>query len=214
METDIDNLEDSLNNSPPPNKLYLLLSALDVLNVYSPNDNAVFGDDDDDATATPQVVQRRRVCRSCRKTKLLSKYPPSINNSNHHCSKCLLLCDSCGSPLITDNNIQRCSHINCIANTRTQRWAQINYSQKHNKYLEFKKSIETFNPILQLFGQHMYNAFTFKSKNIIITPNPVFSDDDIAQIRNWITNVNPEGIHEPINFDIKGKRRKKTFKLR
>ena len=204
METDIDNLEDSLNNSPPPNKLYLLLSALDFLNVHSPNDNA----------ATPQVVQRRRVCRSCRKTKLLSKYPPSINNSNHHCSKCLLLCDSCGSPLITDNNIQRCSHINCIANTRTQRWAQINYSQKHNKYLEFKKSIETFNPILQLFGQHMYNAFTFKSKNIIITPNPVFSDDDIAQIRNWITNVNPEGIHAPINFDIKDKRRKKTFKLR
>ena len=170
MKTDIDNLEDLLNNSSSiqpvesnlqiissPNKLYLLPSALDFLNVYSPNDNA----------ATPQVVQRRRVCRSCRKTKLLSKYPPSINNSNHHCSKCLLLCDSCGSPLITDNNIQKCSHINCIANTRTQRWAQINYSQKHNKYLEFKKSIETFNPILQLFGQHMYNAFTFKSKNII-----------------------------------------------
>ena len=214
METDIDNLEESnLQIKSSPNKLNLLLSALDFLNVFSPNDNAVVGDDDN-ATANLQVVQRRRVCRSCRKTKLLSKYPPSINNSNHHCSKCLLLCDSCGSPLITDNNIQKCSHINCIANTRTQRWAQINYSQKHNKYLEFKKSIETFNPILQLFGQHMYNAFTFKSKNIIIPPYPVFSDDDIAQIRNWITNVNPEGFHAPINFDIKGKRRKKTFKLR
>jgi hypothetical protein len=167
------------------------------------------------ATATPhRVVQRRRVCRSCRKTKFLSKYPPSIDYFIHHCSKCLLLCDSCGSPLITLDEVQKCSHLNCISNTRKQRWAENNCSQKRNKYLEFKKSIETFDPTLQLFAQQMYNKFTFKSKDMIITQNPIFSDDDIAQIRTWITNVNPDGIHEPINFDIKGQRRKQTFNKR
>ena len=74
--------------------------------------------------------------------------------------------------------------------------------------------VETYDSKLQVFAQQMYNAFTFNSKDIFITPNPAFSDDDIAQIRNWITNVNPEGIHVPINFDIKGRRRKNTFKLR
>jgi len=170
------------------------------------------------ATSAPhsenRVHQRRRVCRSCRKRKLLSKYPPSINNSIHHCSKCLLLCDSCGSPLITLNEVQKCSHPNCISNTRKQTWAKINCSQKRNKYIEFKKSIETFKPSLQLFGQQMYNAFTFNSEHMIITQNPTFTDDEIAQIRTWITNVNPDGIHEPINFDIKGKKRKQTFDKR
>jgi hypothetical protein len=60
----------------------------------------------------------------------------------------------------------------------------------------------------------MYNAFTFNSEHMIITQNPTFSDDDIAQIRTWITNVNPDGIHEPINFDITGKKRKQTFNKR
>jgi hypothetical protein len=49
---------------------------------------------------------------------------------------------------------------------------------------------------------------------MIITQNPTFTDDEIAQIRTWITNVNPDGIHEPINFDIKGKKRKQTFDKR
>ena len=162
-----------------------------------------------------KLVQRRRVCRSCGKTKLLSKYPPSINNFIHHCSKCLLLCVSCGSPLITLDTIQKCDNLNCISNTRrSEYYANKNYSQKRNKYLKFKMRVETYDSKLQLFAQQMYNAFTFNSKDIFITPNPAFSDDDIAQIRNWITNVNPECIHAPINFDIKDKRRKKTFKLR
>jgi hypothetical protein len=170
------------------------------------------------ATATShlegKVVQRRRICRSCGKTKLLSKYPPSINNSIHHCSKCLFLCVSCGSPLITLDTIQKCDNLNCISNARRSKYyANNNYSQKCNKYWEFKKRVETYDSKLQLFAKQMYNKFSFQSKDVFITPDPIFSDDDIAQIRTWILDVNPDGIHEPINFDIKGKM-KNSFKLR